>query len=584
MDNGFFCNKCGMIKDNCVCVKDGFALTKASGIPKSRKKEIKIKYPDLDTDIIENFPFPEPRQGKTGESQLEIIGKIKKAFDEGYHYVLLEAGTGTGKSAIATTLAGIYQPAYILTMTKQLQSQYGSQFGYPLVKGRGNFSCLETGLENSCDMGTCQTIPRTQKFVCEYGISKSPFDGGSFAFEDAFGTNIYYRSQEHCNYWKQKATAVNSPVTLMNYDYALLELNYVKHFGKRRLMVLDEAHNIEDKLMARLEVNIYNKRLENDIKKTIPPNMMSYENPAEWIIFLESLYESYKEIAVQKMPKNKADRINRTKLRLLELLTNLDETPENWVVDKIAGGITFKPLKVDSYAEDRLFRHADNCLFMSATILDADLFCKWLGIEPQEAYKLSIKSSFPATARPVHLKMVGNMSRRSIKRTAPKTIPVLKKIIDYHRYEKGLIHTHNYNCQKYIMDKIKNNRLIDHNSRNREYQLHKFEESQENLVLVSPSMGEGVDLPYEKCQFQIIYKIPFPYLGDRQVNQRKLKDPKWYAYKTVMTLIQAYGRGMRAEDDYCETYILDGNFRMLLNNRLYRNLIPEFFKEAIQRD
>lgn len=578
MENGFFCNQCGMIKDNCTCNKNGAKLNRASGIPESRIKEIKTEYPHIEPEIIENFPFTEPREG-----QLEIISDIKHAMEEGFPYILLEAGTGTGKSAIATTLAGIYQSAYILTMTKQLQSQYGIQFGYPLVKGRGNFSCKET-LDISCDTGTCQTTPRTQKFVCEYGISKSPFDGGQFAFEDAYGANIYFRSGEHCQYWKQKADAVRSPVTLMNYDYALLELNYVKHFGKRRLMVLDEAHNIEDKLMHRLEVNIHNKRLENDVKKSIPLSMMSDENPEEWILFLESIYESYRELAVQKMPKNKADRINRTKSRLQELLTNLEETPENWVVDRIPGGVAFKPLKVDMYAKDRLFRHADTCLFMSATILDMDLFCKWLGIDPQEAYKIRIKSNFPASARPVHLKIVGNMSRRSINRTAPKTIPVLEKIINYHRYEKGLIHTHNYNCQKYILNKIKNNRLIGHNSSNREYQLRRFEESQENLVLVSPSMGEGVDLPYEKCQFQVIYKIPFPFLGDRQVNQRRKKDPKWYAYKTVMTLLQAYGRGMRAEDDYCETYILDGNFRMLLHNPLYRNLVPEFFKEAIQND
>lgn len=577
--NGFFCEKCGMIKDNCVCNKDGPQLTKASGISKSRISEMKTEYPEMDMEILENFPFPEPRAG-----QLEIINEIKKAIEEGFRYILLEAGTGTGKSAIASTLAGIYQPAYILTMTKQLQSQYGAQFGYPLVKGRGNFSCQETGLENNCDMGTCQTTPSSRKFVCEYGISKSPFEGGSFAFEDAYGANIYFRSNEHCYYWNQKANAVKSPITLMNYDYALLELNYVKHFGKRRLIILDEAHNIENKLMQRLEVNIYSKRLENDINKSIPLNMMSYEDPSEWTLFLESIYDSYKALALQKMPKNKADRINRTKFRLQELLTNLEETPKNWVVDQIAGGVVFKPLSVDMYTEDRLFRHADTCLFMSATLLDMDLFCKWLGIDPKEAYKVKVKSNFPASARPVHLKIVGNMSRRSINRTAPKTIPILEKIINHHRYEKGLIHTHNYKCQKYIMDQIKNNRLIDHNSRNREYQLHRFEESQENKVLVSPSMSEGVDLPYEKCQFQVIYKIPFPYLGDRQVNQRRKKDPKWYAYKTVMTLLQAYGRGMRAEDDYCETYILDGNIRMLLNNHLYKNLVPEFFKEAIQRD
>lgn len=579
MDNGFFCNKCGMIKDNCICSINGPKLVKASGIPDSRIIEMKKRYPDINSEIIENFPFPEPREG-----QLEIIERINQAIENGFRYILLEAGTGTGKSAIATTLAGIYQSAYILTMTKQLQSQYGVQFGYPLVKGRGNFSCKETGLEDGCDIGTCQTTPNSQKFVCEYGISKSPFEGGSFAFEDAYGAPIYFRSIDHCSYWYQKAQAVKSPITLMNYDYALLELNYVKHFGKRRLMVLDEAHNIEDKLMHRMEVNLFNKRLEKDVKKTIPHAMMAYEDSVEWILFLQSLHDSYREIAVQKMPKNKADRINRTKLRLQELLTNLEETPENWVVDQTPGGVSFKPLRVDVYAEDRLFRHADVCLFMSATILDQDLFCEWLGIEPQETYKISIKSTFPASARPVHLKIAGNMSQRSIRRTAPKSIPLLEKIINHHRYEKGLIHTHNYKCQKYIMNKIRNYRLIDHNSTNREYKLNRFEESEEPLVLVSPSMSEGVDLPYEKCQFQVIYKIPFPYLGDRQVNQRRLKDPKWYAYKTVMTLIQAYGRGMRAEDDYCETYILDGNIRMLFNNKLYKPLIPEFFKEAVQRE
>ena len=35
------------------------------------------------------------------------------------------------------------------------------------------------------------------------------------------------------------------------------------------------------------------------------------------------------------------------------------------------------------------------------------------------------------------------------------------------------------------------------------------------------------------------------------------RDGYWYAYKTVASLVQAYGRGMRNEDDYCDTYILD---------------------------
>ena len=110
-----------------------------------------------------------------------------------------------------------------------------------------------------------------------------------------------------------------------------------------------------------------------------------------------------------------------------------------------------------------------------------------------------------------------------------------------------------------------------------------FEKDENPLVLVSPSMSEGVDLPYDKCRFQVIYKMPFPYLGDKQVNMRMKRDKKWYAYKTVMTLMQAYGRGMRAEDDSCYTYIIDSDINMLFKSPMYRTLMPDFFKEAIVR-
>lgn len=576
MDNGFFCSECKMIKQRCICSSKNVVKNKSVGISRDRISRLKNENPRINSQILEKFPFEEPREG-----QLEIISKIKNAIDEGFKYIILEAGTGTGKSAIATTLTRIYEPAYILTMTKQLQSQYANEFSYPLVKGRGNFLCKSGDLEVSCDMGVCQTTPNSKKFSCEFGITKKEGNETHFAFEDGGGSPYYYKSLDKCNYWEQKSNAVNSDITLMNYDYALLELNYVRHFAKRDLMVLDEAHNIEDKLMRRLEVNLLNQRLENDIKKTIPPQMLNYEDPEEWIIFIEILYDAYKDINTKNLPKNKADRILSTRSRLGELLNNLENNPENWVVDPTPGGVSFKPLKVDLYAKDMIFKHADICLFMSATILDHRLFCKWLGIDYNEAYSLKIKSNFPASRRPVYIKPVGNMSQRSIKYTAPKTLPILKKIIDHHKREKGLIHTHNYKCQKYIMDNLKNPRLMGHTPTNREFKLVQFEKTDKPMVLVSPSMSEGVDLPYEKCQFQVIYKIPFPYLGDKQINSRKKQDPKWYAYKTIMTLIQAYGRGMRAEDDFCATYILDGNVKMLFSNPLYKALVPRTFKEAI---
>ena len=539
---------------------------------------LKEIYPHIDEEIIENFPFTEPRSG-----QLEIIQNINDAIRQGYKYIILEAGTGTGKSAIATTLAKMYESAYILTMTKQLQSQYSDEFGFPLVKGRGNFACLNSNLDVSCDMGTCKTTPTTSNFTCLYGVAKNPSLDAELAFEDSFGGAVFYQSANHCHYWNQKANAVNSPITLMNYDYAIVELNYVKHFSPRSLLILDEAHNIENKLMATMEVTLYNRALEKDINKRISDETLKDGELPDWKMEIEAIRESYEEINLKDLAKNKADRIRSTIGRLKTLATNLEKEPKNWVIDADETGVVFKPLRVHHYAKDNLLKYGDVVIFMSATILSHKMFSKWLGLNPNEVYHIKVDSPFTKEKRPIILDLAGKMSANRIKNTAPKTIPILQEILKKHENDKGLIHTHSYKCQQYILNNLYNSRLISHSSKNREQILDFFEKDENPLVLVSPSMSEGVDLPYDKCRFQIIYKVPFPYLGDKQVNMRMKRDKKWYAYKTVMTLMQAYGRGMRAEDDSCYTYIIDSDINMLFKSPMYRSLIPDFFKEAVVR-
>ncbi len=606
MSNSIFCPNCGMLKTNCVCgsskksKSDGptnlFSFNKPithsildDEIPEAYSIEdhkldegtvayLKETYPHIDEEIIENFPFKEPRLG-----QLDIIQDINDAIRQGYKYIILEAGTGTGKSAIATTLAKMYESAYILTMTKQLQSQYANEFGFPLVKGRNNFSCLNDNLDSTCDMGTCKTTPTSSKFFCPFGIAKNPTLDAELAFEDSFGGTVFYQSPNHCHYWNQKANAINSPITLMNYDYGIVELNYVKHFGTRSLLILDEAHNIENKLMSTMEVNLYNRTLEKDINKAISKETLKDGELEDWILEIEAISEAYDDIDLKEVSKNKADRIRSTISRLKSLKNNLENEPKNWVIDADDTGVSFKPLRVNRYAKNNLLKYGDVVIFLSATILSHQMFSKWLGLNPREVYHVKVDSPFSKEKRPIILDLAGKMSANRIKKTAPETIPILEKILKKHEGDKGLIHTHSYKCQQYITSNLANSRLISHTSSNREQVLNFFEKDANPLVLVSPSMSEGVDLPYDKCRFQIIYKIPFPYLGDKQVNMRMKRDKKWYAYKTVMTLMQAYGRGMRAEDDSCYTYILDSDINMLFKSPMYRSLIPDFFKEAVVR-
>ena len=602
MSNSMFCPNCGMLKSNCICnhkssvenegspnlfsfskpqttsilddeIQESYSIEDHK-MQVNRFLELKELYPNIDEDIIENFPFYEPRFG-----QFEIIQNIEDAINQGYKYIILEAGTGTGKSAIATTLAKMYGSAYILTMTKQLQSQYNNEFEFPLVKGRSNFTCLHDGLEVTCDMGACKTSPTSSNFFCEFGVAKNPTLDAELAFEDSFGGAVFYQSPN----WEQKANSINSPITLMNYDYAIAELNYVKHFGTRSLLILDEAHNIESKLMNTMEVNIYNNRLEKDISRVISKETLKDGELQDWLMEISAIGESYEDIEIKDLSKNKADRIRSTISRLKTLKKNLESEPENWVIDSDENGVSFKPLRVHHYAKDSLLKYGDVVIFMSATILSSNLFAKWLGLSPDEVYHIKVDSPFTKEKRPIILNLAGKMSKNRIGRTAPKTIPILKEILNKHKDEKGLIHTNSYKCQHFINNNLINSRLISHNSDNRERILDYFEKDENPLVLVSPSMSEGVDLPYDKCRFQVIYKIPFPYLGDKQINMRRKKDQKWYAYKTVMTLMQAYGRGMRAEDDYCYTYILDSDINMVLKSPIYRSLVPDFFREAVVR-
>jgi Rad3-related DNA helicase len=99
-------------------------------------------------------------------------------------------------------------------------------------------------------------------------------------------------------------------------------------------------------------------------------------------------------------------------------------------------------------------------------------------------------------------------------------------------------------------------------------------------VMVTPSMRLGVDLKDELARWQIIAKVPYPYLGDPQVKKRTEIDSGWYSFQAVSSLIQTYGRVCRSETDFGETFILDSKFIDLFNQNI--SYFPKWFKEAVR--
>jgi Rad3-related DNA helicase len=134
------------------------------------------------------------------------------------------------------------------------------------------------------------------------------------------------------------------------------------------------------------------------------------------------------------------------------------------------------------------------------------------------------------------------------------------------------------------MSHLESDRLITHESGNREMQIEIFKASPRPLVMISPSMDRGVSLDGDLCRVVVIAKVPYASLGDPQIQRRMAsangEGQRWYAMKTIATIIQMAGRGVRSDTDWCTTYILDAQFKKLYG--AHREAFPKWFREAIR--
>lgn len=535
----------------------------------------------------EFFPHPTVRS----EQDISVAFVLDAFLNQGKKYVVLELGTGCGKSAIGVTV-GRYltnlrkdrededylSGAYTLTTQKVLQEQYINDFGAPpgrmaSIKSASNFQC-EFYKGNTC--GESLRILRSEKS----------------------GTPFWKKCTFDCCYKREKKAFLESPESITNYSYMLAETMYGGKITPRDLLVLDEGHNVESELSKFIEV-IVSEKFAKDVLKLEWPKVTSDKATARWIRetynptltqyitrvkeMLEKfkLEEKIKEFVGIAKQHEMLDKHSCKIHRFLEMYTE-----DNWVMNVLeADGrslrkFEFKPVDVGPYSEELLFRFGKHVILMSATIVNRDVFCSQLGIPLGEVAFLSLDSPFPIENRPIFYAPAGSMARSSIDKTLPKMAEMVKFILEQHKGEKGIIHTHTFKIAKFIKKNVKSRRLIIHDSSNREEMVKKHMESDKGTVLISPSLAEGIDLKDDLSRFQIICKIPFPYLGDKLVKKRMARNRLWYPYQTAKTIVQAAGRSVRSQNDHAVTYILDANWDMFFSRN--SNMLPESFKRALQ--
>lgn len=424
-----------------------------------------------------------------------------------------------------------------------------------------------------------------------------------------------------CNYWLQKTRALNSEIVVNNYAYMLREGNFVGDFGKRNVLISDEGHNIEKHVMNFVTVSITEKTLEafddvsfpyieDDILGTRDQIKHGQEKLMPlWIEWLKEVYMKFPQ-RIQELNElksfvfdSKEDTGNRecpfkipkicegkTREEVLEILVRMIEkleslswtisfflgdcsnNPENWVIQpeqegkKIIKG-EFKPVRINKFAKEKYFQFGEVNIIMSATIIDFESMARDLGLLPEEYATIKIPPVFPIESNKLYHLSICNLNYENTRDyenyeknmlLVVKTIDIiLDKFSDY----KGIIHCNTYQNMKFIKRHSKKpDRILGHTPENREAVLKIHEENEKPSVLCSPSMSEGVDLKFDTSRFQIIIKVPYPFIGDIQIEERKKQDPQFYINRTALYLVQAIGRSVRDKDDWAYTYTIDSRF------------------------
>tara|TARA_B100001121_G_scaffold277608_1_gene267664 strand:- start:8199 stop:9815 length:1617 start_codon:yes stop_codon:yes gene_type:complete len=525
------------------------------------------------------FPYEKCRN-----QQKLVIDNVVESFKLGNKYAIIECGTGVGKSAIGLTIArtinnsseypGIYSDgSYFLTTQKVLQKQYEddfSKFGLVSLYSSSNYTC---SIDKKASCKDIQTALRSRSIAKKY--DKCNYD---------------------CLYKKKKQLFMDKDLGITNFSYFLTEKNYSKKIPNKKVLVIDEAHNLENELSRFIEISISSYFSSKILKLKLPKEINTQFKAYNWIknIYLDSVS---KKVAFMRSQLEKFG-ITSTKLEEFKKITNNFEMlsshlkkieqfiklydKDNWIFDIESSDnnykkLVFKPIDVSAYSKQYLLDHADYIIFMSATIISHEGFMETIGLPKDKTISIKEGSPFDTKNRPIIFSPAGSMSAKNIDKTLPVMKEMVKSILENHKNEKGIIHTHNTRIAKYLFDNLKDKRLILAYGKNRDSSLEKHIKSKNNTVLISPSMAEGVDLKGNLSGFQVICKVPFPYLGDKVTRKKMNKWKWWYDTQTVRTIVQSLGRSIRSENDKAVTYILDGDWKRV-KSKSKENFPKNFFE------
>lgn len=542
--------------------------------------------------IMDYFPLPVARS-----SQKTVIEEIDKVFKSGAKIVVLEAPVGSGKSAIAITLAkaqGLMGEigvggAHIITPRKSLQDQYFEDFSKDIVlmKGRNAYPCTfeSTPRQYATIIKAVKEGKVRQPDKQSPNCAESPCKDDSDVFQMCTG-------ERDCPYVVAMGIAQEHSIVIHNLHSFIFQSNFGNKFDQRSILIVDEAHEIENTVRGFITKKIW---LRGRVK---PEEIAELKGVEAWSSFM--LQPRFVPEETERDRNLKAqDKAYVSKkeeyLRAVAWISNKDFFDKGFSVEtmvttnigpdrrEVPNGLMleFIPHYVGGAVRNLLLNYGDKVLLMSGTIYNKDLFCRNLGIRPEEAHFIRIGSSFPRENRPIYVKPEYQIDTSHAKwnENFGDLIKLINKILLIFKDAKGLIHAPSYIASEQIRNALNSDRIVGHNSLDFGHKLEEFFECKEPKVFISPVCQQGVDFKDDRARFQIIIRVPYPSTGSKFMEDKVTNDFPWYNYQALITFGQQIGRVNRSDKDYGATFLIDERFNKFISRNA--KALPTWVKEGM---
>ena len=414
------------------------------------------------------------------------------------------------------------------------------------------------------------------------------------------------------NYAIDNNIDINIPVEQISNDFK--HDRYIYNYQKEKIDDQYKPNTINKNYNKLVYNDIFdNKKIEDCINEVFS-GLSIYNEDTSQILNILELYNSilefiqYISTSISEEFENKTNTKNLTNeqttiLKRLTWFTTYSNSFVNYLRSVISSGIEYIILeanynketgetiyqfdcaKEDFLCNSYVLKHAKHKVLLSATVGLHHAFDENLGIKYTTqgvSYLSKIPSTFNFDNSPIYYIPTYKMSYYNKAQDFPKIIQMCIKILNA-TDKRGIIHTGSYENARMFYSSVPKEiqkRLFLYGDSKQKDEVMPLIKKTKNGVLVGPTLTEGIDLPNDYCRFIILMKIPYPNITSKIIKKKIELFADWYNNTTSNIIIQSLGRGIRNENDYCTTYILDGCFTNLYQQT--KEQYPKYIRDRIK--